>query len=156
MALAAVVSCAGGLAVQMLVSPRNIFALGDAGDLPRPIVTVHAAWRTPHVAIIVYAALSWLLAITGTFKYLLAVVVISRMLAYGSTAAALIVLRRQDGPAPVPIPGGAVIAVLAVVACVAIVATASWESVRDVAIVIAVELAIRTGVRWHARGRTVR
>ncbi|MGH8129714.1 MAG: APC family permease [Steroidobacteraceae bacterium] len=154
-AATAVVSCAGGLAVQMLVSPRNIFALGEAGDLPRPIVAVHAAWRTPHVAIIAYAALSWLLAITGTFKYLLAVFVIARMLAYGSTAAALIVLRRREGPAPVPVPGGPIIAVLAVAACVAIVATASWEAVRDVAIVVALGLAIRAGVRWRPAGRKV-
>ena len=92
----------------MLVSPRNIFALGEAGDLPRPIAAVHRAFRTPHVAIIVYAVLSWLLTITGTFKYLLAIFVIARMLVYGSTAAALIVLRRREGPAPVPVPGGVV------------------------------------------------
>ncbi|MGH8197992.1 MAG: APC family permease [Steroidobacteraceae bacterium] len=155
MAAAAVVSCAGGLAVQMLVSPRNIFALGEAGDLPRPIVAVHAAFRTPHIAIIAYAALSWLLAITGTFKYLLAVFVIARMLAYGSTAAALIVLRRREGPAPVPVPGGPVIAVLALAACVAIVATASWDAVRDVAIVAALGLVIRAGVRWRQGGSRV-
>ena len=155
-AATAVVSCAGGLAVQMLVSPRNIFALGEAGDLPRPIVAVHAAWRTPYVVIIAYAVLSWLLAITGTFKYLLAVFVIARMLAYGSTAAALIVLRRREGNAPVPVPGGPIIAVLAVAACIAIVATASWEAVRDVAIVVAIGLTIRAGVRWRRAGSTVR
>ena len=154
-AATAVVSCAGGLAVQMLVSPRNIFALGEAGDLPRPIAAVHTAWRTPYVAIIAYAVLSWLLAITGTFKYLLAVFVIARMLAHGSTAVALIVLRRREGPAPVPVPGGPVIAVLAVAACVAIVATASWEAVRDVAIVVALGLVIRAGVRWRQAGSRV-
>ena len=155
MAAAAVVSCAGGLAVQMLVSPRNIFALGEAGDLPRRFVAVHAAFRTPYVAIITYAALSWLLTITGTFKYLLAIFVIARMLAYGSTAAALIVLRRREGPAPVPVPGGPIIAVLGVAACVAIVATASWGAVRDVAIVVALGLVIRAGVRWRRAGSKV-
>jgi amino acid transporter len=106
--------------------------------------------------IIAYAVLSWLLAITGTFKYLLAVFVIARMLAYGSTAAALIVLRRREGNAPVPVPGGPIIAVLAVAACIAIVATASWEAVRDVAIVVAIGLTIRAGVRWRRAGSTVR
>ena len=79
MAFAAVVSTAGGLAVQMLVSPRNIFALGEAGDLPRPVAAVHRAFRTPHVSIVLYAALSWLLSITGAFKYLLAIFVIARL-----------------------------------------------------------------------------
>jgi amino acid transporter len=153
MAAAAVVSCAGGLAVQMLVSPRSIFALGEAGDLPRPIVAVHAAWRTPHVAIISYALLSWLLAITGTFKYLLAVFVIARMLAYGSTAAALIVLRRREGPAPVPVPGGRWIAVASLLCCAAIVLTTSWTAVRDVAIALAVGLVIRSVSRYGTRSQ---
>lgn len=155
MSLAAVISCAGGLAVQMLVSPRNIFALGEAGDLPRPIVAVHRAYRTPWVAIIVYASLSWLLTITGTFKYLLAIFVISRMLAYGSTAAALIVLRRREGPAPVPVRGGVVVSVLAIAACVALIATASWQAVRDVLIVVAIGFVIRTVVRRRNAGSTV-
>ena len=156
MALAAVVSCAGGLAVQMLVSPRNIFALGESGDLPRPIVAVHRAFRTPHVAIVTYATLSWLLTITGTFKYLLAIFVIARMLAYGSTAAALIVLRRRDGPAPVPMPGGVVVSVLALAACVAIVATQTFNAVRDVVIVVLIGFAIRALVRLRGAGSKVR
>ena len=149
MALAAVISTAGGLAVQMLVSPRNIFALAEARDLPRPVAAVHGAFRTPHVAILIYAALSWVLSITGTFKYLLAIFVIARLLVYGSTAAALIVLRRREGPAPVPVRGGAVIAVLALAACFAVVTTQTWQSVRDVVIVLAVGLAIRGLVRWR-------
>jgi basic amino acid/polyamine antiporter, APA family len=151
MATAAVVSCAGGLAVQVLVGPRYIFALGEAGALPRPIIGVHSAFRTPHVAIITYAGLSWLLTITGTFKYLLAIFVIARMLAHGSTAAALIVLRRREGRAPVHIPGGGVFAVLALLACAAIVASASLQAVRDVVIVVVVGFAIRAAVRWRNR-----
>ncbi len=147
MAAAAVVSCAGGLAVQMLVGPRYVFALGEARDLPRPITDVHRAFRTPHVAIIAYAAISWLLAVTGTFKYLLAIFVISRMLAHGSTAAALIVLRRREGPAPVTVPGGIGISVLALIACAAIVMTTSWTAVRDVAIVLAAGFVIRAATR---------
>jgi amino acid transporter len=156
MALAAVVSCAGGLAVQMLVSPRNIFALGASGDLPRPIVAIHRAFRTPHVAIITYATLSWLLTITGTFKYLLAIFVIARMLAYGSTAAALIVLRRREGPAPVPVRGGVVVSVLALAACVALVATATLKAVVSVVIVVLIGFAIRALVRWRGAGSRVR
>lgn len=151
MAAAAVASCAGGLAVQMLVAPRYTFALGEAGDLPRWITGVHRTYRTPHVAIITYAVIAWLLTITGTFSYLLAIFVISRVLAHGSSAAALIVLRRRLGPAPVPVPGGNVIAALALAACVAIVTAATLESVRDVAIVVATGFLIRALVRRRAR-----
>lgn len=151
MATAAVVSCAGGLSVQMLVGPRYVFALGVARDLPNRIIDVHDRFHTPHVAIIAYAVISWLLTITGTFKYLLAIFVIARMLAHGSTAAALIVLRHREGRAPVHVPGGSVISALALVACVAIVASASFKAVRDVVIVLAVGLAIRAALRWRSR-----
>lgn len=156
MAVAAVVSCAGGLAVSMLTSPRNMFALGEAGDLPRSFAAVHASWRTPHVAILAFALISWLVTITGTFRYLLELFVISRMLAYGSTCLALIVLRRREGPAPAPMPGGPVIAALALAACAAIVTTATLTSVRDVAIVIAIGFVTRALVRWHAAKSTSR
>ncbi len=149
MAAAAVVSCAGGLAVQILVGPRYVYALGEAGDLPGPFMAVHRHFRTPHVAIVSFAVIAWLLTITGTFRYLLALFVISRVLAHGSTAAALIVLRRREGPAPVSLPGGVAIAMLALLASAGIVLTTSWTAVRDVAIVLAVGLAIRAASRWR-------
>ena len=155
MAAAAIVSCAGGLAVQMLVGPRYVYALGAAGDLPRPIMVVHDAFRTPHVAIIWFAAISWLLTITGTFKYLLAIFVISRMLAHGSTSAALIVLRRRKGPAPIPLPGGVPIAIASLLCCAGIVLTTDWKAVRDVAIALVAGFAIRAWVRWAAVRRRI-
>jgi len=153
MSVAAVVSCAGGLAAAILVSPRNIFALGESGDLPPASAVVHPAWKTPHVSIISYAVLSWLFAVTGTFEYLVTVFVISRILAYGSTSAALLVLRRRQGPAPVPMPGGTLIAVAALLCCAAIVFTTSWTAVRDVAIALAIGFAIRGWVRWNVAPR---
>ena len=150
MAAAAVVSCAGGLALAILVSPRNMFALGESGDLPRVFAAVHPAWRTPHVAIIVHGLVAWLLTITGTFEYLLKIFVISRILAYGSTSAALIVLRRREGPAPVPTKGGVAIAIGSLICCAAIVLTTDWLAVRDVAIALAVGFVIRALVRWRA------
>ena len=156
MAVAAVVSCAGGLALQMLVAPRGLFALGESEDMPREFAAVHPQWRTPHVALVTFAVLSWLIAVTGTFKYVLAIFVISRMTAYGSTAAALIVLRRRENSAPVPIKGGVVIAVLALAACTVIIATASLNAIRDVLIVVTIGFAIRTLVRKRRAGSKVR
>jgi amino acid transporter len=156
MAVAAVISCAGGLAVQMLVTPRNVYALGESGDLPRASVAVHPEFRTPWIAILATAVLSWILAITGTFEYLLGLFVISRMLAHGSTAAALIALRRREGAAPLPIPAGVPISVLAIAACVALAVLAPWEQVRDVAIVVVAGFLIRLAVRRPRPRSTVR
>ena len=155
MVSAAVVSCAGGLAVAILVSPRNMFALGESGDLPSAFSAVHPDYRTPHVSIIVYALLSWLFAVTGTFEYLVNFFVISRILAYGSTSAALMVLRRREGPAPVPMPGGVPIAIAALLCCAGIVLTTDWKAVRDVAIALVVGFLIRAVVRYRSARSTV-
>jgi amino acid transporter len=154
MAIAAVLCSAGGLAGQMLVAPRIFFALGESGDLPRGIAAVSPLRRTPYIAITVTATIAWLLTISGTFMYLVTIFVIARMVAYGATSAALIVLRRRVGPAPVSIPGGPAIAVAAIVCGSAIVLSTSWVAARDVAIALLVGFAVRTGVRWRAAGST--
>jgi len=150
---AAVFSCAGGLAGAMLVAPRILYALGRSGDLPRVLAAVHPTHGTPQAAIIVMAFGSWLLAVTGTFVYITTVFVIARILTYGSTCAALLVLRKRDGTAPVPIPGGPVIAVLALACCVGVIASTSLVAVRDVAIAVAAGLLLRALV--HRQASTV-
>ena len=96
------------------------------------------------------------MTITGTFKYLLAnFFVISRMLAHGSTSAALIVLRRREGPAPVPMPGGVPIAIASLLCCAGIVLTTDWKAVRDVAIALVAGFLIRAVVRYRAVRSTV-
>lgn len=140
---AAVVSCAGGLAGAMLVAPRILYALGRSGDLSPRLAAVHPAYGTPAVAIMVMAAASWLLAVTGTFVYIATVFVIARIVAYGSTCAALVALRRRLGAAPVPIPGGNVVAVLALACCAGIVLATPLAAVRDVTIALAVGLGLR-------------
>lgn len=145
--IAAVLSCAGGLAGAMLVAPRLLYALGHSGDLPRALASVHPAHGTPQVAIIVIAFGSWLLAVTGTFVYIATVFVLARILAYGSVCAALVALRRQQGPAPVPVRGGTLVAVLALICCAAIVSQTSLAALRDVTIGLALGLALRAWVR---------
>jgi hypothetical protein len=52
--------------------------------------------------------------------------------------------------------GGVVVSVLAIAACVALLGLSSFESVRDVVIVVAVGLVIRALVRRRERRSTVR
>lgn len=151
--IAAVFSCAGSMSATMLVAPRLFYALGASGDLPRPLAAVHAEHHTPFVSIAFLALVAWLLAVSGTFEYLINLFVIIRVLAYGSTSAALIRLRRRDGPAPVAVPGGTIIAVAALLCVVAVALTTSWLAVWHVAIALAVGLAVRAVTRWYLAGR---
>lgn len=149
--IAAVFSCAGSMSATMLVAPRLFYALGASGDMPRGLAAVHDRFRTPFVSIAFLGLVSWLLAVSGTFEYLINLFVIIRMVTYGSISAALIRLRLRDGPAPVAVRGGNVIAVAALLCVVAVTLTTSWLAVWHVAIALAAGLAVRVATRAYGR-----
>jgi amino acid transporter len=60
----------GYLGSDILGSPRLLFAIARDGLLPRVLGRVHPRSHAPHVAILVYAALAIVLALTGTFAEL--------------------------------------------------------------------------------------
>lgn len=150
-AIAAVLSCAGGLSASMLATPRMFYALAVQGDLPSAVARVHPRFRTPVPAILLVAAAAWLLTVTGTFIYLVTIFVLARMFIYGATCLSLIALRRKGGAAPVTVHGGRAIAWLAFASCVAIVATTHVAAVRDAAALLAAGFMIRAGVRLRGR-----
>jgi amino acid transporter len=93
------------------------------------------------------AVLIWLLTVSGTFVYLATFSALTRLLVYAGSCAALPVLRKQGGEAPVSIPFGQILAVLAVLLSLGVLATTSLVALRDVAIVLALGLALRLIVR---------
>lgn len=60
----------GMIAGDILGTPRVLFAFARDGLLPRVLGRVHPAARTPHIAILCYASLAVILALTGSFAEL--------------------------------------------------------------------------------------
>ena len=60
----------GMIASDILGTPRVLFAFARDGLLPRALGRVHPVACTPHVAILCYAALAVILALTGSFAEL--------------------------------------------------------------------------------------
>jgi amino acid transporter len=146
-AVTAVLSCAGTLSVWMVAAPRVLYALSAQGELPRALSVVHPTRATPSVAILVSAVLVWLLTVSGTFVYLATFSALTRLLVYAGSCAALPVLRKQSGEAPVSIPFGQILAALAVLLSLGVLATTSLVALRDVAIALALGLILRLIVR---------
>jgi APA family basic amino acid/polyamine antiporter len=115
----ALISTIGSLSALALVGPRILFALGTWGDLPASLARVHPRFRTPHVGIITFAALVWIVSIAATFSQLAIVSAIARLLFSASTCLAVPVLRRtQRSRAAFVVPGGAAVPVAAAAASV--------------------------------------
>jgi amino acid transporter len=157
LAAGALVSVAGFLGANFLGAPRLTFALAEHGDVPGILGRIHPRFRTPHVSILLFAFLVWALAVRGSFEWNATLSAVSRLFVYGSTCAALLVLRRRrPGAARLELPGGPILAgvgiafcallavrmgraELVVMAAVAAVATAHWLLTRRAAPPAAVE-----------------
>jgi amino acid transporter len=113
----AMISIAGNLNILLLSGSRLIFAFGDQQQLPAFVARVHRRFFTPHVAIILTAALMLILALNTSFVTAVTISVIARLSSYALTCAALPVLRRRKNipPATFRVIGGPVIAVAALI-----------------------------------------
>ena len=115
---ATVMSVLGVLMVDTLSMPRALYGLGERGLLPRALSRVHPTWRTPHVAIIAYATVGFLLAASGTFRQLVLFSAGGTLAMHLVTAAAVLKLRRDPAMVARPgfrIPGGVLVPVLTLV-----------------------------------------
>ena len=156
----ALIGIFGTLNVIMLACTRLPFAMAVQGQLPNPLARIHRRFRTPHVSILVCAATVLVLSLSGTFVYALKVTVITRVIVYASTCVALPVLRRRARMA-VPartvgevsgsfeVPAVILISTICVILCLWLLANSGWREARDVAIAVAIGLAI------YAVNRTV-
>ena len=121
-AVGALISVYGYLSANILAVPRITFALAEGGDFPSIFAAIHSKFRTPYFSILVFAVLTWLLALLGSFSWNLTLSAVARLFYYGLGCAALPVLRRkQPGAALFRLPGGPFFAALGVVACVVLI-----------------------------------
>ena len=113
--LGAIFSISGNLSGGMLTAPRLLYAMARLGSLPGWFGAVHTRYQTPANAIMFYALLSALLALSGGFIWLAAMSTVVRLLVYVGCIAALPVLHRRLGerPGQFRLKGGALIPVLA-------------------------------------------
>ncbi|MCS7157742.1 MAG: amino acid permease [Blastocatellia bacterium] len=110
----ALISVYGYLSSMMLNAPRLTFALAERGDFPGFFAAVHPRFRTPHLSIVVFALLTWGLALAGTFAWNVMLSAVARLFTYASTCLALIVLRQKGHEEPAfRLPYGPFLAVLA-------------------------------------------
>ena len=118
-----------------------IFAFGRDGALPQFFAHVHPRYRSPDVAIITYAALAFLLSISGTFEKLAVLSNVAVLLMYLLCCAACWVLVqrdvRADGAQPFNFPGMKIVPALAILAIIWILAHATVREFLVTGIVLA-------------------
>ncbi len=134
MLAATTISMFGYLSALATATPRLLYSMGAGGLLPSALGTVHAAFRTPSIAIVAQALLVVAIASTGSFAVLVPMASVAILTVYLMVCAAAIPLQRQQPgigfsvPAAVPLLGMAVI--------VWMLANATWRELAIEAAVI--------------------
>jgi amino acid transporter len=114
-------------ATSALVAPRCLYVLAHDGYLPRALAWVHPTTRTPLVAILVTAAVTLVIALSGSFIELAVISVVARFAQYIPTCAAVLVFRARHRGEERPVfrvRGGPLVPVLAIGLCVWLLAQA--------------------------------
>jgi amino acid transporter len=158
--VAVMVSIYGFTTGSVLHTPRLLFAMAERGELPAVLGRVHPRFRTPVVAIVVYAVISLALALYGRlqpeggFQWNAIVSAIIRLVTYGLTCVALLVFRRRAQVVAAPAfraPAGGVVATLAAAFCLWLLVTRNWTYTGLLLAVMAVGLLLW----WPSRRRAV-
>ena len=140
--LGAVISTVGNNMGQALSGSRALFALAEQGDVPRPFARITRAYHTPAVAIVFTAAVSLVLAATGSFAIMATASAVSRLFVCVATCAAALRLHEpafagRVSPPRVRLPLGPAIPVAAIVTASAILFGATKAQLTGGALALA-------------------
>lgn len=129
--LGVIVSVAGNVASATMSTPRITYGMARVGLLPRFFGGVHPRYQTPVASILIYGGVGFGLAATGTFVELAKISVLTRLLIYLVTIAAVPRLRARDSDAPgrLRLPGGLAIPAIAGLVCLGLMVQVSWPTV---------------------------
>ncbi|HEY6045715.1 MAG TPA: APC family permease, partial [Pyrinomonadaceae bacterium] len=113
----AIISIVGNLNILVLSGSRVPFAIAERQQLPAFLARVHQRFSTPHVAIMITAAVMMILTLKSSFAAALTISAIARLVTYVATCVALPVLRRRKDVADAvfKVPGGSIIAVVSLI-----------------------------------------
>jgi APA family basic amino acid/polyamine antiporter len=122
--------------------------------MPAALARVHPRFRTPDVAILVFAVLALVFGLAGQFAWNATLAAIVRLSYYALTCAALLVLRRRRADPPgFWLPAGALIAPLAVAFCLWLLYTRPLSQAWILAAFVASGLPVFWGMRARRRDK---
>lgn len=93
--LAIMMSAFGYISANLLNDSRLLYSLAAQGDFPPVFANVHPRFHTPAIAIVAYAFVGWVVAISGTLQFVLALTAGATTIYFAGMCACLIPLRKR-------------------------------------------------------------
>lgn len=130
MMIGVVSSVTGNLVSTMFSTPRLTYALSIEGSLPEWFGRVHPKFLTPTNSVILFGVLAFAFAALGSFTYLAAMTVLSRLLLFIISCGAIPVLRPKfKDNSPFVLKGGYLIPFLGILASIWLILQVSLSSI---------------------------
>jgi amino acid transporter len=147
---AALVATLGSISAVILVGPRVLYAFARHGQLPAGLAAIHPRYHSPHRAVVAFAVLTWVAAVSGEFDQLAALSSVSRLLFSAIVCLAVPILRRRQRATPPAfrLPGGPVIPLTAVALSAWLLSGLTRQQALWGSVGIASGLVVYAGYRW--------
>jgi amino acid transporter len=151
----AMISIAGNLNILVLSGSRIPFAIAEKKQLPSFLARVNRRFFTPHMSIMITAAVMLVVTLKSSFVAALTISASARLVTYAVTCAALPVLRRRKdvSTAVFRLPGGSIIAVAALLLSAWLLANSTLREAIQASIAAAVGLLIYFAYRIMAHSQ---
>lgn len=138
-------SVIANLISSMFSATRVTYALSLENSLPAWFGKVHTRFLTPANSVLFFGIAALILAAMGSFRFLAAMTVLSRLFLFIMTCAAVPALRPKfRGQGRFILKGGYLIPILGILSCLWLMMQVSWESVWMTGIFVL----IGTGLYW--------
>jgi amino acid transporter len=147
----AAISCCGNVNLDILATPRSLFAGAHDGIFPKFLGRVHPRFATPHLAVISYGLLIFIFSVSGGFKQLAILASAAILLIYLAVILSTIKLRtRKDKTAEKTFraPGGLITPIIGIAAIVWLLSRLTAQEILSTLIFIAVICGIYIVMNW--------
>jgi amino acid transporter len=151
----ALVSIYGYATGAVLQSPRLLYSMSAAGELPSAFASVHPRYRTPHVSILTFSALALGLGLYGNFVWNATLSAVVRLVTYGLTCVALPIFRRRrpSDPPGFRVPAGGAVAAVGALFCLWLLETRTLQQAWLLVAIIAVGALLWAAATRRSRAR---
>lgn len=149
--ICAAVSCFGNVTLDLLCTPRSLFAGSNDGTFPKFLRKVHPKFSTPYLAVIMYGTLIFIFSVSGGFKQLAIMASACILIIYLFVVLATIKLRtknNEEDKKTFKAPGGWVTPIIAVISIVWLLTSLGRWEILSTLIFISIICIIYFVTKW--------
>lgn len=149
--LCAAISCLGTVTLDILCTPRSLFAGAKDGLFPKALSKVHPKFATPYIAVIVYGLLIFIFSLIGNFEQLAIMASAIILLIYLMVVLATIKLRKRKTEGEekyFKAPGGLVTPMIAIIAIIWLLTGLAKQDIINTLVFIGITVIFYFITKW--------